>query len=34
MTGPGEGNGPRTMLLKFRLAIRVDAGVAWLVGTF
>lgn len=29
VTGPGEGSGPRTMLLKFRLAIRVDAGVAW-----
>ncbi|KAI9252811.1 RIC1-domain-containing protein [Phascolomyces articulosus] len=28
VTGPGEGGGPRTMLLKFRLAIRVDAGVA------
>ncbi|KAJ8656341.1 hypothetical protein O0I10_007906 [Lichtheimia ornata] len=28
VTGPGEGSGPRTMLLKFRLAIRVDAGVA------
>ncbi|KAI9317719.1 RIC1-domain-containing protein [Dichotomocladium elegans] len=27
VTGPGEGTGPRTMLLKFRLAIRVDAGV-------
>lgn len=29
MTGPGEGDGPKTMVLKFRIAIRVDAGVAW-----
>ncbi|KAL1935687.1 hypothetical protein VTP01DRAFT_4827 [Rhizomucor pusillus] len=28
MTGPGEGDGPKTMVLKFRIAIRVDAGVA------
>ncbi|KAI8089450.1 RIC1-domain-containing protein [Halteromyces radiatus] len=27
VTGPGEGKGARTMLIKFRLAIRVDAGV-------
>lgn len=27
MTGPGEGKGPKTMLLRFRLAIRVDAGI-------
>ncbi|KAG0941132.1 hypothetical protein G6F32_008538 [Rhizopus arrhizus] len=27
MNGPGEGKGPRTMLLRFRLAIRVDAGI-------
>ncbi|CAO3677866.1 unnamed protein product [Umbelopsis vinacea] len=26
--GPGEGKGPKTMLLKFRLAIRIDAGIA------
>ncbi|ORY97505.1 RIC1-domain-containing protein [Syncephalastrum racemosum] len=29
VSGPGEGGGPRTILLKFRLAIRVDAGVSW-----
>lgn len=29
VTGPGEGKGPRTMLIKFRLAMRVDAGIAW-----
>ncbi|KAI7868750.1 RIC1-domain-containing protein [Spinellus fusiger] len=28
VTGPGEGKGPRTILLKFRLAIRIDAGIA------
>ncbi|ORZ10211.1 RIC1-domain-containing protein [Absidia repens] len=28
VTGPGEGQGSRTMLIKFRLAIRVDAGVS------
>ncbi|CEP10533.1 hypothetical protein [Parasitella parasitica] len=28
VTGPGEGKGPKTMLIKFKLAIRVDAGVA------
>ncbi|KAI8882813.1 RIC1-domain-containing protein [Backusella circina FSU 941] len=27
VTGPGEGKGPKTMLIKFRLAIRVDAGM-------
>ncbi|KAI8087829.1 RIC1-domain-containing protein [Gilbertella persicaria] len=27
VTGPGEGKGPKTMLIKFRLAIRVDAGI-------
>ncbi|ORX51228.1 RIC1-domain-containing protein [Hesseltinella vesiculosa] len=27
ITGPGEGKGIKTMLIKFRLAIRVDAGV-------
>ncbi|RCH97573.1 hypothetical protein CU097_014770 [Rhizopus azygosporus] len=27
MAGPGEGKGPKTMLLKFRLTIRVDAGI-------
>ncbi|KAI9028097.1 RIC1-domain-containing protein [Phycomyces nitens] len=27
VTGPGEGKGPKTMLLKFRLAIRIDAGI-------
>ncbi|KAI8335438.1 RIC1-domain-containing protein [Chlamydoabsidia padenii] len=27
VTGPGEGKGNNTMLIKFRLAIRVDAGV-------
>jgi hypothetical protein len=29
VTGPGEGKGPKTMLIKFRLAIRVDAGMIW-----
>ncbi|CAO0800336.1 unnamed protein product [Mucor circinelloides] len=28
VTGPGEGKGPKTMLIKFKLAIRVDAGIA------
>ncbi|OAD78538.1 hypothetical protein PHYBLDRAFT_163644 [Phycomyces blakesleeanus NRRL 1555(-)] len=28
VTGPGEGKGPKTMILKFRLAIRIDAGIA------
>ncbi|GAA5814889.1 hypothetical protein MFLAVUS_008392 [Mucor flavus] len=28
VTGPGEGKGPKTMLIKFRLAIRIDAGIA------
>ncbi|CAO3659789.1 unnamed protein product [Rhizopus microsporus] len=27
MAGPGEGKGPKTMLLKFKLTIRVDAGI-------
>jgi hypothetical protein len=27
--GPGEGKGPKTMLIRFRLAIRIDAGIAW-----
>ncbi|KAI8327314.1 RIC1-domain-containing protein [Blakeslea trispora] len=27
VTGPGEGKGCKTILLKFRLAIRVDAGI-------
>ncbi|GAB5586829.1 WD40 repeat protein [Umbelopsis nana] len=26
--GPGEGKGPKTMLIRFRLAIRIDAGIA------
>ncbi|KAG2184987.1 hypothetical protein INT43_000900, partial [Umbelopsis isabellina] len=26
--GPGEGNGATTMLIRFRLAIRIDAGIA------
>ncbi|RUP50767.1 hypothetical protein BC936DRAFT_137725, partial [Jimgerdemannia flammicorona] len=28
ITGPGEANGSKTMLLKFRLTIRIEAGVA------
>jgi hypothetical protein len=31
MAGPGEGKGPKTMLLKFRLTIRVDAGIIWYI---
>ncbi|KAI8987265.1 RIC1-domain-containing protein [Mycotypha africana] len=28
VTGPGEGKGVKTMLIKFKIAIRVDAGIA------
>ncbi|KAI7899477.1 RIC1-domain-containing protein [Cokeromyces recurvatus] len=28
VSGPGEGKGPRTMLIKFKVAIRIDAGIA------
>ncbi|KAI8993372.1 RIC1-domain-containing protein [Pilobolus umbonatus] len=28
VTGPGEGKGPRTLLARFKLTIKVDAGIA------
>ncbi|KAG9303646.1 hypothetical protein G9A89_018543 [Geosiphon pyriformis] len=33
ITGPGEGNGVKTFLLKFRMTIRIDAGMETGIGT-